>query len=418
MTTRVAGGGRTGISPVTLIVFIIVALIAGMIDFMMYTRTVTREAALADVTVKRQELDRAIQQTVAETAEIRNYLEGGKRDAEAVRQYFADLDMRGLVVKPRDFHKVNMDLDLWILRLDKVKRELDKRINEATGQAEGAETARDFTREDYNRHVQEKNQEFARLGRRLRDELAKKEDLVAQSAKEKQGFIDQYNKERDKWEERKRALLVQADRMTRKNQVDRRDLKVLRPEPSIQPPSGKILRSDWRIRKAVISLGKDDHVFPGLVFEVYTIDSKGVRVVKGKVEVKEVLGESSIASVIESDPENPVVAGDAIQTLFLPIPRKQKFVIAGFIPPDAIYDRNQIEALIQLNGGELQKVVNLYTDMLILGETVSSGLVDMDKKPVGEAQSEYQRGLTEAEFAREISVDIIDYREFLQSIRR
>jgi hypothetical protein len=417
MTTRTPAGGRAGISPVTLVVFVILAIIAAIIAFGMYTGTVTRKAELDKITAESAALDRQIQAVVAETGEVRNFLES-KRDADAVKAYFNEMDMKGIQATPRNFRKINIDLDLWIMRLNLLIGELDKRIGEATTQAESAETSRDATRDDYARRVQQKNAEFERLDQFLTAELAKKENLVTTYAKEKQEFINKFNNTRDKWEARKKDLLYKTEQMTRTNAVLRRGLLVLRPEPTMAPPSGRILRSDWQTKKVVIDLGEKDHAFPGLDFDVYFIDKDGTRVVKGKVELREVLPDTSIALVIESDPHYPIVAGDAIQTSFLPIPRKQKFVIAGFIPPGAAYTKSQMEALIRLNGGEVQPTVDLYTDVLILGETAPTGLAEMDKKVIGEAQSEAEKGRTEVEFAREISVNVVDYREFLQSIQR
>jgi len=419
MTTRIPPGGRAGISPVTLVVFVILAIIAAIVAFAMYTGTVTRKAELDKITAESAELDRQLQTVVAETGEIRNFLES-KRDAEAVKTYFNEMDLKkmGVDADPKNFRKINTALELWIMRLNLLIGDLTKRIGEATTRAEMAETSRDATRDDYTRRLEQKNAEFQRLDQFLTAELAKKENLVTTYAKEKQDFINKFNNVRDKWETRKKDLLYKTEQMARTNAVVRRSLLVLRPEPSIAPPSGRILRSDWQTKKVVIDLGERDYSFPGLGFDVYSIDKDGVRVVKGKIEVQEVLGGTSVALVIESDPHDPIVAGDAIQTPFLPIPRKQKFVIAGFIPPGAAYSKSQMEALIRLNGGEVQPAVDLYTDVLVLGETAPTGVAEMDKKVISEVQSEAEKGRTEAEFAREISVNILDYREFLQSIQR
>ena len=417
MTGRMVPGGRTGVSPVTLVVVVILAIISGTIAFVQYTRTVKLKEQLRKVTDEANVLDAEIQRIVSETTEIRNFLEN-KSNAEAVQAYFKELDMRGVVADPKNFHKTNIDLDLWIMRLDQLITELDKRVTEAGKQADSAEAARDNTRNDYSRRVQQKNDDLAKLGQFLRDELAKKENLVTRYVKEKKEFIDKYSNARDEWEGKKQRLLVQTDQLTRRNAVIRRELRVLRPEPAIAAPSGRVIRCDWHTKRVIIDLGERDGVFPGLGFEVYYIDANGRHVVKGKIEVVNVLKASSVTAIIEGDPVHPIVGGDAIRTLFLPIPKQQKFVIAGFIPPGAIYDKDQIKALIKLNGGEVQSAVTLYTDVLILGETAPRGLIGMDEKLVGVAQSEYRRGRSEVELARELSIDIVDYREFLQAIQR
>jgi len=425
MSTGMATGGRSGVSPVTLVVFIILVLIAGTIAFVMYTRQVVVKEKLGErdhpkagtVRAQVREMDQDIKDLVAEQMDLAKYLTD-KPDAEAVRQYFADLDMRGVDVTPRDFHMLNIDLDMWIARLDRLIRELDRRSAEASKQADSAEAARTRTKEHYTEIENQKNTELNTLDTFLRDEYAAKENLIASYVKEKQDFINKYNNARDKWETEKQGLLVLTDRTARQNAVIRRELTVLRPEPSIRPPSGKVLISDWQTKKVVINIGEEDHVFPGLGFEVYFFDAMGTRVLKGKVEVQTVRSQTSLATIIESDPRYPIVAGDAIQTVFLPVPRKQKFVIAGFIPPESVYDRSQLEALIRLNGGEVDPAVGLYTDVLILGETAPTGLAEMDKDLIGDIQKATQKARSEAELARELSVDVVDYREFIESMRR
>lgn|GEM_PF-3520264 len=418
MTTRMpTGAARPGISPVTLVVFVIVALIAVMIAFVMYTGMKTREKDLAKLQAESKRLEGLKKAMGDETDGVRAFLES-KRDAEAVKTFFNELDMKGTQPAPRNFRKIDADLNLWNTRLDLVIRDLDQRAAQATKEAEAAETGRDAARDDFARRVQVKNVQADQLDQKLAAGLAEKENLVTAYAKDKQDFINRFNKARDAWEARKKDLLNKTDQMTRTNAVIRRSLMVQRPEPTIPAPSGHILRCDWQTKKAVLDLGEKDNVFPGLGFDVYTIDKTGQWVIKGKVEVQSLLADSSVALIIESDPKQPIVAGDAVQTPFLPIPRKQKFVIAGFIPPGSVYNRGQLAALIRLNGGEVQPTVDLYTDVLILGETTSSGVGEMDKTVAAEAMSESEKGRVEAELAREISVDVVDYREFLQGLQR
>jgi hypothetical protein len=417
MTTRLPVGVRPGISPLTLVVFVIVALIAVLIAFVMYTGKKTREAHLAKLMTESARLKQLSDGVTKETSEIRNFLET-KRDADMVKAFFNELDMKGTQPAPRNFRKIDADLDLWITRLDLVIRDLDQRVAQTTRESEAIEAGRDATRDDYAKRTQAKTAEADQLDQFLTSELAKKENLVTAYAKDKQDFINRFNKARDAWEARKKDLLNKTDQMTRTNAVARRSLQVQRPEPTIPPPSGRVLQCDWQTKKVVIDLGDKDHVFPGLDFDVYTFDKDGRWIVKGKIEVQQVLADTSLALLIESDPHSTIVAGDAVQTPFLPVPRKQKFVIAGFIPPGAVYNKGQLASLIRLNGGEVQPTVDLYTDVLILGETAPAGVTEMEKTVAGEAMTDAEKGRIEAELAREISVDVVDYREFLQGLQR
>ena len=110
MTTRMpTGAARPGISPVTLVVFVIVALIAVMIAFVMYTGMKTREKDLAKLQAESKRLEGLKKAMGDETDGVRAFLES-KRDAEAVKTFFNELDMKGTQPAPRPGSRVENDL--------------------------------------------------------------------------------------------------------------------------------------------------------------------------------------------------------------------------------------------------------------------------------------------------------------------
>ncbi len=416
MSTRFASA-RSGISPVTLIIFILLAFIAGIIAFVMYTKKVKTEMELAKVRVQRDDATAAGFAATEQTNRLKDYL-SDRKDPESLAQYFKDLDasMKWSAVAPRNFATVSRDLDLWILRLNLVVVDLKKRVDEATAAAAAQEVARDATRDAYSRREQEKKDELGRMDLFLKEEVAKREALVKQYDDEKKGLTDRFNNAHDDYESKKASFLRDTEKFSRRNAVIRRDLRVLRPEPSIHPPAGHVLRSDWQTNKVVVDLGERSGVFPGLVLEIYYFDKDGRRILKGKVEIMTVNEASSLCSVVENDVRNPIIAGDPVQTRFVPVRPGQKFVISGFISPDAPYDEEKLKAIIKLNGGEVQDTVGLSTDCLILGETAAHGVGGMDKKTAEMVPDRTRRGLEQAEVARELSVDIVGYEDFIQGL--
>lgn len=438
MSTRF-GSVRSGISPVTLVIFILLFLVSGIVAFVIYAGKVRVETELNRIGNLRPEdgpnteiaiIERQTTAVIAERIELAGYLEG-KDDAAVVRSYYdepgdtpvkdyltKDFDARKPSPGVKDFSTITSHLDKWILNLSRAEANLKLRVTEATAASETEETARDATRDAYNRRVAEKNAELRRLDDYLRRELATKEALVTKYNDEKRGFADRYANGRDDYERKKLGLLKESEALTQRNLTVRRDLRVLRPEPSIRPPVGHVVRSDWQTSKVVVDVGERERVFPGLVFEVYYFDRNGMRAVKGKLEIMTVLGATSVCNVVESDTRNPIIAGDMIGTRMLPVRPGQKFVIAGFISPDAPYDEEKLKAIIQLNGGIIQDSVGLTTDCLVLGETSGQelGLADLDKKTAEAAPDRARRGGEQKQVAKELSIDVIDYDDFVQGL--
>jgi len=419
-------GRRSGISPVTLIVVIILAMISGAIAFAMYTRQVKAKEDLDEVKARRTEMEAQFQEAFRETNETKNtYLKKEtwekKEDlAAAITDYFATharLKTAGIDVVPMNFRTVIAALEQWVFRLEEMHHEMDKRIAAATLRADEDEAALRYLVADYRNRVAVKNAEADDIQTATtameNDKRGQQGALTQRKADEEKKYKDAF----DKWQDRQGTLLNDIERTTRRNAVVRREIKRLRPEPTVAPPSGRIVRADWRTEKVIINLG-EDKVFPGLVFEVYLIDRYGQRVVKGKIEVFKPLVGSSVATIIQTDPENPIVAGDTIQTPFAPFRRHKRFVIAGFIPEDAVYTEEQLKSLIRLNGGQVQNAVDLNTDVLILGQISLTGISEMSKELIPVVEEKAQSGRAEAEKARELGHEIMSWEEFQQSIRR
>lgn len=418
MTTRYSSG-RTGVSAVTLIIFVVLTLIAVMVAFIFYTSKAKLQWQLNTTRADSDVLDKKAQAILTQKGEVESYLEN-KKTAEDVKKFFEDMQLpQGLTAIPKNFRTINDELDLSTARLTRLVTDLQLELKQAGIDADGAEAARDKVKEQFATRVQKKNEELAEFDKYLAEELKKKEDLLAQLTTEEKDWTNKFNNVRDEWEAKKKTLLDKTEQVKQKNAVDRRNLRVLPPVPTIPPANGKVIKADWQTRKAEISLGTHDHVYPGLVFDVFFINAKGQRQIKAKLEIYRVGELSSLANITESAKENPVVTGDLVQAPMLSGVYKKKFVIAGFIPPETSFTNDKLAALIRLNGGEVQPAVNLFTDVLILGETGGAGVAKVEEaKLAAEAATAVQQGVAEAETARELSVPVVDYHDFIQAITR
>ena len=416
MATRASAGVRPGV----FVLVILVAVASWVVWFMMYARKFTAEQNLSRVRAEIKELKTARNKIIDTRFRLKFYFENKKDNAEDVKAYFDEnaKTMPKVVANPRNYPNVIAGLDLWNARLKLLADRLDDRIVTRTALADGAELAREKTREEYETLKKQRNTELSDIGTTMTNKLAERQTLLDKYTKQKTAFVDQFTNLQLEWDDKKKQLNLDIKKAAGNNAVISRDLKLLRPEPSVDPPSGRIVRSDWRTNRAVIDLGTKDHAFPGLVFEVYYFNTKGQRIVKGKVEVFRVMTNLSHVTIIEKQVDNPILAGDAIQTQFKAIPGQKKFVIAGYFAEDAIYNEEQLKAIIELNGGVVQENVDLFTDVLILGEMTISGAGDIAEAGVAAAHGKTQTGRAEAEVARELSIDVVGYREFLASIRR
>ncbi len=418
MSTRFSSPVRAGISPVTLVAFILVFLASVVVAFIMYTKQVQATQKLEKATAEWNAIDERARKLTLPMREPSRYLAMPNPTAALVRDYFDKLPMHNVTVDPKDFPTISRYLDLWLMRLTLADTELRSRVAEAKSKADAEEAARDATRDDYNRRVQDKTAEARKLDDFLKMESAKKEDLIKRYNDEKKGFSDKYVNARDVFENRKAELVRQVGTLKGRNAVVMRDLRVSSPVALIRPPNGHVVREEWRTHQAVIDLGEHDNVFPGLVFEVYWFDSNGARQVKGRLAVMSVFATTSVCNVVAVDPSHLIVQDDPVQAPFLPVRPGQRFVIAGFIPPDTAYDEDKLRTIIKLNGGIVQDTVNLKTDTLILGETVAHNLTELDKKSIAEIPDKSRRGTEQAQAARELSVEIVNYDKFIEGLLR
>ncbi len=61
MSTRFTGSARSGISPLTLVLFIFLSFVAGIIAFVMYTKQVKTQLAVDDIASRKEQIDKQTQ---------------------------------------------------------------------------------------------------------------------------------------------------------------------------------------------------------------------------------------------------------------------------------------------------------------------------------------------------------------------
>jgi NAD-dependent DNA ligase len=131
-------------------------------------------------------------------------------------------------------------------------------------------------------------------------------------------------------------------------------------------PDGTVQQADGPNLKVIIDKGAKDHVFPGLLFEVFSYD-RGAYVDKGKIEIIEVQeGISTGRMLVQTDAKrNPIGAGDFIGNPVFDARKPKVFVVAGEFKH---YNKEDLEAFIRRTGGVVWPALGPGADFLVAGE--------------------------------------------------
>jgi hypothetical protein len=126
---------------------------------------------------------------------------------------------------------------------------------------------------------------------------------------------------------------------------------------------GKVLQVSQHSRIAIINLGRDDLLRTGLLFQVYptrggTLQS---RTAKATLEVTRILGpHRSEARILSDRDTNPVLPGDAVDSMTWQPGEPAHFALAGLLDldGDGKSDRLKVHALIKKQGGVIDAEVD------------------------------------------------------------
>ncbi len=134
-----------------------------------------------------------------------------------------------------------------------------------------------------------------------------------------------------------------------------------------QDPDGEILAVVPDQQIAYIDLVQNDHLFRGMIFDVYSLEQGGLKIKKGKVEVIQVRedGSSVVAVTKVSDPTDPIKAGDRIFNEAFEKGKKQYIAFAG-----SMYGKmsnEELSSMIRQVGDEYQNQVDERTSFVVIG---------------------------------------------------
>ncbi|MEN8127756.1 MAG: hypothetical protein ABFR90_08110 [Planctomycetota bacterium] len=203
-------------------------------------------------------------------------------------------------------------------------------------------------------------------------------------------------------------------------------------EIQVYQPDAQIIRIDPQNSIVYLDAGVKDHVYRGLTFAIYDRNKPPLEDGKGKAEIEvfRVEEKISVARIVKSDNNNPVIEEDIVSNLIWDRKMANHFVVAGEfdfnndgrIDPDG--DQRIIE-MIERWGGQVDDAITVDTDFLIIGvkpATLKRPSADeLDIDPM--AQQRYEKSLQKAQDykqtldnAANLSIPVFNQKRFLYLI--
>ena len=288
-------------------------------------------------------------------------------------------------------------------------------------------------REEFQNQIDDLQAEFERVSQQSTDQLATKDEQLAQQQAEAEAIGEELNRTK-----------VAQQTMAQNHEIEvyrlKENLKALENQLAVLKPGGFdpydiLSKADGRVLRAIpgsdviyIDLGKRDHVKPGMTFEIFSsTPGEGRDDFRGKasVEVASVMDTTAECVVTRDLPGRPIIEGDLVVNIAYERNRLPKFVVRGEF--DLNYDGERdwngverIKAIIQAWGGEVVDTIDETTDFIILG-TGPQAPLPTEGKPV----SDVIRSLTDArlnqmeqyqndvEQARNLHIPVITQSQFL-----
>lgn len=146
---------------------------------------------------------------------------------------------------------------------------------------------------------------------------------------------------------------------------------------------GEVIVSDFANGYVYLDLGRDDAVFEGMEFDVFSIKKGGVRLKKGKVTIRKLYDTYSEAVVLEGtmDLRSPILVGDLVNSQLYSRNKAKAFSFAGKLI--GRFTEEDLKQKIQEFGGVILDDITTAINYLIVGDGYESDPVFEKSKHFG-----------------------------------
>lgn len=308
---------------------------------------------------------------------------------------------------------------------------LTRQVEDLQGQVQALREGVQAARDEYAAQVKELNDRVAQLEREKNEALQAKDRQLAELTAEATARAEEFNRERLAARERERDKDARLARLAA--QVESLQKQIQELKPSLLDPGAILTKADGRIQRAIpgsdivyISLGQQDHVKPGMGFEVFPQTPEPTATYRGKasIEVVAVMPQSSECRVRRTTPGRPIVEGDIVVNLAYERGRRPRFVVRGDfdLNYDGVIDfdgAEKVAGIIREWGGQVAAELDPTVDFVVVGVPPQVPEVDQRQRTaVMDALAE-QRSLEQSRFrklideARALYIPVITQSQFL-----
>jgi hypothetical protein len=236
------------------------------------------------------------------------------------------------------------------------------------------------------------------------------EESVERRINQLQQQIDSRNEELEEAREQVANLEAELKESRQARGKLESQIEDIKPRPDIEvaayKPDGKVVSVDHQLGVVYLDLGSSDHVYRGLTFAVYDRSAPMPDDGRGKAEIRvfDVRSKVSVARIITTDENNPIIPDDIIVNLIWDKQTPNTFVVVGEfdLNGDGDIDPNgkeKVNHLIQSWGGIVTDDLDINTDFVVLGQepeiTMQPNGNDFEDDPM--AKERYEQAVETAE---------------------
>lgn len=311
--------------------------------------------------------------------------------------------------------------------------ELTLSLKEARDEIVALEEGVKAARDEFGQQVAELKEETARLEQVKTEQLAAKDEQLANQLAEADAVSQELSQVQTALREANDKYDVDVDKLN--DRMRTLEAKIAELKPGGFDPYDVLTKADGRVLRSIpgsgviyINLGDRDRIKSGMSFEVFSpTEGRQQRDMRGKasVEITAVMETTSECRVTRLIPDRPIVEGDTVVNIAYERDRLPKFVVRGEFDLD--YDgqndhrgAEKVVAIIQAWGGRVVDEIDETTDFLVVGmgpqvpqfagdRPISDVIQDLSDARL-KARGQYRR---DVEQARTLYIPVITQSQFL-----
>ncbi len=387
-----SSSGKPGAVHFTLIFFVMLSVILGVVAYMKHTEREELSAKIATANKKANSAEKAVKQADSEIqllTRLTGYpeMEVGLDDAGnpdtvhgAVNQQIAFLAKADPAMGPiNNMKDIANELHQRLISVQKTSGDMNKLNDTKAVEITAINAAKDAI---IQQHVDAKDKEIKRVQENI-DEHAKivqsKDDRIGTLQSDVAAAKRLHQEDVSRLQAQLEVKDEELDKLEKLNKAINEKLQAMMTE-TFEVADGEVRTVDQQNGLVWINLGSNHNLTRGITFSVYRKDNLGVGRqgkddVKGSIEVTRIVsGSMAECRILDQSSYEPIAKSDPIYTPLWESGRVMKFTFCGYIDMDgdgrhSEAERKQLHDVITANGGKVDNEVG--DDGELRGEGIS-----------------------------------------------